>query len=273
MRELTLALAGLTLALLLSGCESTESESARLGREGAKLVAATGTVGLGAANQVVHVGQAALVHGEGRTAVAVQLTDTGSLPQAGVPVLIDVLSAKGASLYRNNTQGIEPSLQEMPLLRPHQSAWWVDDQVLASGTPSTVKVRVGAARANNGAARTNATAAGYGAGRGTATREPHPSPSPSPPAGVSPDVQASVTDRGSNLGGPYLDGTVLNRTGVAQRNMPVFAVALRGARVVAAGRALVPALAAAGRASFRIYLVGSLAGARIELTTAPEVSP
>jgi hypothetical protein len=264
MRELTLALAGLTLALLLSGCASTESESARLGREGAKLVAATGTVGLGAVNQVVHVGQAALVQSEGRTAAAVQLTDTGSLPQAGVPVLIDVLSAKGASLYRNNTQGIEPSLQEMPLLRPHQSAWWVDDQVLANGTPSSVKVRVGAAKAN-------ATAAGYGTGRGTATSKPAP-PSPSPPAGVSPDVQASVTDRGSNLGGPYLDGTVLNRTGVAQRNMPVFAVALRGARVVAAGRALVPSLAAAGRASFRIYLVGSLAGARIELTTAPEVS-
>jgi hypothetical protein len=55
--------------------------------------------------------------------------------------------------------------------------------------------------------------------------------------------------------------------------MPIFAVALRGGRIVAAGRALVPNLpASAGKPTgFRIYLVGSPAGARIELTPAPTV--
>jgi hypothetical protein len=258
MRELALTFVGLTLTLLMSGCESTESESARLGREGAKLVAAAGTVGLGRANQMVHVGQVALVQSEGRTAAAVQLTDTGSVGQTNVPVLIDVMDAKGASVYRNNTQGIEPSLQEIALLRPHRPTWWVDDQVLVSGIASSTHVRVGAAKSTpsdasaGGVASAGASAANAGA-----------------------DVQASVVGLGSNVGGPYLDGTVVNRTGVAQHNMPVFAVALRGGRVVGAGRALVPSLAASGSArsaSFRIYLVGSTAGAHIELSPVPEVA-
>jgi hypothetical protein len=257
MRELTLALLGLTLTLLLSGCESTESESARLGREGAKLVAAAGTVGLGGANQLVRVGQVALVHSEGRTADAVQLTDTGRVAQANVPVLIDVLDARGASLYRNDIQGVEPSLQEIALLRPQQPAWWVDDQVLASGVPGSVHVRVGAAKRASPKSVSPKSASTQGASATTAA-----------------GVQASVVNEGSNIGGPYLEGAVVNHTGLAQHNLPVFAVALRGGRVVAAGRALVPSLAATGgsRANFRIYLVGSPAGARIELTTAPEVS-
>ncbi len=240
-----MALAGLALVLAATGCESTESESARLGREGAKLIASAGTVGLGASNRAVRVGQVALVQGSGRTAAAVELTDTGALPQMNVPVLIDVRDPKGASVYRNDIQGLEPSLQEMPLLRAHQKAWWVDDQVLPSGTPRSVQVRVGAARADSVSLAASA------------------------------GVQLGGVSLGNGIAGPYLNATVVNRSGVAQHNMPIFAVALRAGRVVAAGRALVPSLPVAspgGHAtSFRIYLVGSPAGAQIELTPAPTV--
>lgn len=243
----TLAALGV-LALILSGCESTESESAKLGREGAKLIAGAGTVGLGGSNRAVHVGQVALVQGSGRTAAVVQLTNTGAGAQADVPVLIDVRSPRGASLYRNDIQGLEPSLQQMPLLRGHASGWWVDDQVLASGKPGSVKVRVGDAKG----APARASAAGASAG-----------------------VQVSTTGLGSDVAGPYLAGEVVNHTGVAQHNMPIFAVALRGGRVVAGGRALVPNLpvssATVKPTAFRIYLVGAPAGAHIELTAVPTV--
>lgn len=234
------------LTLMLSGCESTESESARLGREGAKLIAGASTVGLGATNRAVHVGQVALVHGSGRTAAVVQLRNTGAGAQSDVPVLIDVRSPKGVSLYRNDIQGLEPSLQQMPLLPAHASAWWVDDQVLAASTPGLVKVRIGAAKGN-------AAKAGV--------------------VGSSARVQVSATSLGSDLAGPYLAGEVINHTGVAQHNMPIFAVGLRGGRVVAAGRALVPNLPASASkpTAFRIYLVGSPSGAHIELTSAPAV--
>jgi hypothetical protein len=250
-----LALAALgALALTLSACESTESESARLGREGAKLIASAGTVGTGGTDPDIRVGQVALVQGSGRTAAAVQLTNIGAGAQLGVPVLIDVRSSQGASLYRNDIQGLEPSLQQMPLLPAHASGWWVDDQVLASGTPSSVKVRVGAAKVSSPKA--------------TAAEPSSPSPSSS-------GVQVSGISIGSEgIAGPYLTGSVVNHSGVAQHNMPIFAVALRGGRVVAAGRALVPNLLVSGhgsQTSFRIYLVGSPAGARIELTPAPNV--
>jgi hypothetical protein len=234
------------LALTLSACESTESESAKLGREGAKLIAGAGTVVLGGANRAVRVGQVALVQGAGRTAAVVQLTSTATTAQSDVPVLIDVRSPKGASLYRNDIQGLEPSLQQMPLLRPHTSAWWVDDQVLAAGRPGSVKVRVGDAKGSS---------------------------SKISPASPSLGVEIGATSLGSDVAGPYLAGEVVNRSGVAQHNMPIFAVALRGGHVVAAGRALVPNLpAAAGKPTgFRIYLVGAPAGAHIELNAAPTV--
>lgn len=247
---LTLAACG-ALALMLSACESTESESAKLGREGAKLIAGAGTVALGGSNRAVHVGQVALVQGSGRTAAVVQLTNSGAGEQTDVPVLIDVRSPKGASLYRNDIQGLEPSLQQMALLRGHASGWWVDDQVLAAGKLGSVKVRVGDAKgapARTSAARMSAAGS---------------------PAGV----QVSATSLGNDVAGPYLAGEIVNHTGVVQRNMPIFAVALRGGRVVAGGRALVPNLpvSAAKPTGFRIYLVGSPAGAHIELTPVPTV--
>jgi hypothetical protein len=120
--------------------------------------------------------------------------------------------------------------------------------VLASGTPSSVNVRIGAAGST-----TRATAAPASAG-----------------------VQVEGVHSGSDpVAGPYLAGSVVNHTGVAQHNMPIFAVALRGGRVVGAGRALVPSLSASAAGAptvFRIYLVGSSpSGARIELTPAPSV--
>jgi hypothetical protein len=255
-----MVLAGLALVLAACGCESTESESARLGREGAKLIASAGTVGLGATNGAVRVGQVALVQSSGRIAAAVELTDTSAFPQVNVPVLIDVRDPKGTSVYRNDIQGLEPSLQEMPLLRAHQQAWWVDDQVLAAGTPQSVQVRVGAAKGGLPAVAAHATATAAGSSADAVT--------------ASAGVQVSGVSLGNGIAGPYLNGTVANHSGVAQHNMPIFAVALRGGRVVAAGRALVPSLpaSAGGRpASFRIYLVGSPAGAQIELTAAPTV--
>ena len=236
------------LALSLGACESTESESAKLGREGAKLIAGSTPVGLGAANSQVHIGQAVLVQGSGRVAAAVQLTNTGAAPQVNVPVLIDVFGARGTSLYRNDTRGLEPSLQAMSLLGSHRKGWWVDDQVLANA-PTSVQVRVGASR-------------------GSVARQAVLTAVPA--------VHASVTGLGSEaLAGPYMTGSVVNRSGVALHNMPIFAVALRGGRVVAAGRALVPSLPASPSAravNFRIYFVGSPAGAHIELTPAPTVA-
>lgn len=230
------------LGLWLGACESTEQESEKIGRQSTRALAGTSTLHLGPANRDVRVSDVTLLSGAGRRAVALRLTGTGTSPQVEVPVLVSVTGAGGRQLYTNTTVGLESSLQHMPLLRAGVGQWWVDDQVLTSLAPSTVHVHIGA-----------------GAGR---------------VQGALPDMSASVVEVGEAGGSTVLTGNLVNRSALAQSKVPVFAVAVRGGKVTAAGRALVPSVgpgstAKPASAQFQIFLVGSPAGSSYQLTVAP----
>jgi len=226
--------------MTLSACESTQQESAKIGREGKQLVAGQGSLKLGAINHSVRVSDVTLLSSAGRTAVAAKLTGTATRPQLDLPVLVEVTGAHGKVFYSNETGGLEASLQRMALLRPGQGEWWVDDQVLSSQTATGVKVRVGAGstpRARSALATLSTTA-------------PH------------------VAEQG---GVSVLSASLVNHSAKAQSKVPVFAVAVRGGRVVAAGRAVVSVLPGHPGASvaFQIFLVGNPTGANVELTVVP----
>jgi hypothetical protein len=224
----------------VSACESSEQESARIGREGKQLAAsAPGALKLGAVNHGVRVSDVTLLSGSGRAAVAVRLTGTAPRPQANVPVLVNVTGTGGKSLYSNETGGVEASLQRVSVLRPHQGEWWVDDQVLTSQSATGVKVRVGT---------------------GTELRSDSAA-----------TVQTSGARLGEQAGLSVVNGNVLDRSATIATKVLVFAVALRGGHVVAAGRAVVntPPGRSGASAPFQIFLVGSAAGASIELTATP----
>jgi len=227
------------LSVSATACESTEDQSARIGREGTHLIASAGTVHVGKVNHGVRVSGETVLSGAGRTAVAVQLTSTTTQPQVDVPVLIYVLGAGGKQLYSNDTGGLESNLQQMPLLRPGQSEWWVNDQVLTTQAASTVRVRVGD-------------------GTGRATR-----PIPS--------ISVSGTQLGEQAGVSVLTGSVVNHSAVTEHGLPIFAVALRSGRITAAGRAVIPLLPGNSTtpAAFLIFLVGNPAGSSIQVTAAP----
>ncbi|HWI71199.1 MAG TPA: hypothetical protein VNT55_04535, partial [Baekduia sp.] len=172
----------------------------------------------------------------------VEVRNAGAKAQRDVPVLIDVRDAKGASLYKNDTVGLQPALQRLASVRGHRSAWWVNDQVTAATAPRSVRARVGAA----------------------------------PSVSAVPAVRVSGVHFDSDATGRFLTGTVINPSPSVLRNVPIFAVALKGARVVAAGRALVPKLPATGAPKptiFRLFFVGDPRGARIALTLAPGAGP
>jgi hypothetical protein len=230
------------LAVTFSACVSTEDESAKIGREAPQLAAGPAALKLGAENHGVRVSDATLLSSSGRMAVAAKLTASASRAQLALPVLVDVVGAGGKVLYSNEAGGVEASLQRMALLAPHQSAWWVDDQVLTSQSTTGVKVRVG-----------------------TGT-------SPKPGAKL-PALTTKGAQLGQQAGLSVLSGEVVNQSGTAQSKVPVFAVGLRGGKVVAAGRAIVSALAGrpGATASFQIFLVGDPTGAKIELTAVPTV--
>jgi hypothetical protein len=228
------------LAVTASACESTESESAKIAREGGPAAAGPSALKLGAANRGVHATDVTLLSSGGRTAVAVKLTANSRRAQLNVPLLVNVTGKGGKVLYTNGTGGVEAALQRIALLRPHASEWWVDDQVLISQTASAVKVRVGT---------------------GTSARS----------SAAAPVLTARQQHVGEQSGLSTLSGELVNGSSKAQAKVPVFAVGLRGGKVVAAGRAVVESLAGHHGASapFQIFLVGNPAGAKFELTAEP----
>jgi len=222
-------------ALVLGGCETTQQQSARIGLRLGHQSARAGTTRIGARNRVVRVVRTAIVAGS-PAAVAVELTNTSATAQAAIPVLIAARDAKGATVYRNDTRGIQPSLQQLALLPAHTTAWWVDNEVLASGGAATaVTVQVGAASATRTVPR-------------VAARDP----------------QAS-----DSFPGPHVDVTVHSAAAAAQSQLPLYAVAIRAGRVVGAGRALIPSLGGGASATAEIPMTGAVSGATIAITVAP----
>ena len=119
------AAALLASAVALAGCESNYARSARVAREGRKLIAATGRFRVGPASRDVRVGRAAIVRGGGTLAAVVELRNRGARAQAGVPLLIDVRSRRNRTVYRNDLQGLQPALQHAGLVPARGRAWWV----------------------------------------------------------------------------------------------------------------------------------------------------
>ncbi len=217
------------LTVTVSACESTEQESAKIAREG---VGAAGPLKLGAANHEVRISDVTLVSGGGRVAIAARIDSSSTRPQANLPVLVKVRGTAGKVLYTNETAGLEASLQHVELLPAHKSTWWVDDQVLITQHTTGVSLQVG-----SGSSLTPSSAAQL------STTAVH------------------TTNRG---GVSVLSGKLAARSPAQHGTAVVSAVALKGGRVVAAGRTTVESVGASS--PFQIFLVGNGAGARIELS-------
>ncbi|HEX3517601.1 MAG TPA: hypothetical protein VHT29_01050 [Solirubrobacteraceae bacterium] len=219
--------------MAVSACESTEQESAKIAREG---TAGSSALKLGAANHGVRVSDATLLSSGGRMAVAVKLT-AASRTQANLPVLVNVTGAGGKVLYSNEAGGLEASLQHMPLLRARQSTWWVDDQVLTSQHTAGVRVKVGTGS--------------------------------SAPVGAPPNLTTTSVRTRVQGGVSTVTGRLVNGSSKAQSQVPVFAVALKGSRAVAAGSVVVASLGPKASVSFQLFLIGNASGARLQLSAVP----
>jgi hypothetical protein len=238
----TLALA-LVAAGVLSACESTQDKSARLERDGAGK-ADVSAVARGARNADVQVLRTTvLADAKGGRAIVVALRDTGP-SQAAVPLQIVAKDAKGAPVYKNDLEGLQTSLQQMAFLARGRTAYWVHDQVIAPAKPASVDVHVAASKAPR-------------------------------PRSV-PDVRLRGVHLTHDDSGLLVKGVVQNRSAVPQRNMPIYAVATKGGRVVAAGRALIERLDPEPQKKptvFRIYFIGDPSGAALDVRAIPSTFP
>ena len=77
---------------------------------------------------------------ENGTAVVVVVRSRASVPLRGVPIEIQVIGPGAKALFKNDQPGIDPALVGPAVLLPGKEFAWVNDQVLAQGKATSVKV-------------------------------------------------------------------------------------------------------------------------------------
>ena len=233
-----LALATLAVAAL-SACQSTQDRSAELEARSSTTLLSEKGLTVKHENPDVKVISTAVLGGAEGSAVVVDVHNDSGESLTDVPIAIDVLDAKGHSVYRNDIPGIEPELASIPYIPAHGDAEWVNDQVLAAGKPHSVKVKVGT---------------------GGSTF-----------SGEMPDIEVAQPKlEGDPVSGISATGTVVNRTGTDQGRLLLYAVARKGSRVVAAGRGAIEHLKPETKTlNYTIFFIGDPRGADLKLSELP----
>jgi hypothetical protein len=232
-----IAVAALTL-LALTGCESTQEKSARLARAAKSRPAEHGIV-ITRVNPDVRVLSTHLVHDRYGTAAVVELRSSAPQPQAALPLSIVVTGKDGKKEFSNDLPGLEDALTHVPLIAPREHLFWVNDQVNAS-TPKAVEAKVGVS---------------------TVAVPANP-----------PSVKISgALKLEQDPDGAFTFGHVRNDSAVAQRKLVVYAVAERGGKIVAAGRAGIDRVPAHESRPFKVFWIGDPAGARVSAFVPPTV--
>jgi hypothetical protein len=232
-RRLALALA----AVALAGCESSQEESAKLKAQAKHVALASNGLQITRASTQVAVLSAVTVTALEGAAVAVTLRNRTPRALHGVPIAVTVADASGHTLYQNNAAGLEAALTSVPSLAPHQTLTWIDDQVTAGGGAAHASARVGEAASSGGKL---------------------------PAASISGVQQTEDPSNGDGV-----RATLSNRSASALHALVVYAIARRAGRVVAAGRAVVPEVAAGASAPVQVYFIGEAKGASVELQPDP----
>lgn len=230
------------LAVSLCGCETTAEKSARLERaakqsEGKQVSVEEKGLKITHASTSIKVLAATVVHDSERAAAVVTLENRSSQTERDVPIAIDVKDAHGRTLFQNNGVGLEGALVAVPSIAAHTRTFWVDDQLPSGGDPTLVTARVGQAPPVSG-------------------------PLPSVSVG-----QARLSEDPAE--GTIATGRVTNRSHVVQSGLVVFALARRGGKILAAGRAVVQQLSAGASAPFQIAFVGEAQGTQLQLSAPP----
>ena len=237
-------IAGVVLAAAgLSACESTQDKAAKVRAEGDKFLANRHGLEITDVNKDVRVLGKTILTDKNGTAVVVELENRGKADEAQVPIAIKLADASGKKVFANDTPGLEPALVSIPLLPRGKDSFWVHNQVLVTGRPKTLDVKVGA---------------------------PPKVDVPAKP----PHITLSDIKMDHDSDGAFVTGIVHNRSTVEQKRVTIFCVARKDGKIVAAGRAVVdklPVRATNKPIRFSVYFIGNPAGADLHFTVPPVI--
>lgn len=232
------AVALVGVALVATGCESTQDKSARIAEELGPVQQEKG-LKITRRSKDVEVVSATLLTDAAGSAVVVRVRNRSDRDLAEVPIAIDVRDRRGRSVYRNDVPGLEPALTAIPFVAGGGEAYWVNDQILATGRPDSVEVTVGAG------------------GRAV--------------AGKLPRFRATDPElEGDPYSGVVATGVLENESGERIERVLIYAVARQGDRVLAAGRGAIENVKPEPKPlHYNVYFIGDPRGAAVELELFP----
>jgi hypothetical protein len=230
----SVALAGVSL----TACQSSQDKAREI--QARAKAAAPKPLVIAHPSKDVKVEGTTLLHDQNGDAIVVELKNESAQTLVNVPILVDIRGANGKSVYENNTAGLDFALNHVAMIKPHESFFWVNDQVTAEGKKAKVTVGQPEGKAPSGKLPTFFTV--------------------SPPKA------------GHDFSGAKVNGTVTDQSKVDQDHLILFAVARQGSRIVAAGRGQIKALKAGAQpANYTIYFIGNPAGADVTIQAPPTV--
>jgi len=221
--------------LTLTACTSSQDKAKAI-REHAEATAPKPLV-IDKPNKDVKVGDSTLLHDQNGDAIVVPVTNETDKDLFSVPILIDIKDPKGNTIYKNDTAGLDYALNHIALIKPHETFYWVNDQLTGQG--KTAKVKVG-------------------------------DPDQKEPSGALPEYTVSDPRFGRDFSGVKVSGTVKTDSKVDQSHLILFAVARQGNQIVAAGRGQVKKLKHGAKpAPYVIYFIGDPTGSDVTIQAPP----
>lgn len=226
----------------LTGCDTTEAQSARAKLQANRLLAARALPSVRRAAphvRVLRVLRVETVLGRRRgAAFVVTLRNTGRVTATDLPLLVGLGSPSRPLAWPNRRRGQDYFATHVPAIAPGATATWV--WTTARRTPLTTRAFARAGRS------TGVTRA---------------------PAGALPELRVRLTGRTART----VLARVENLSGVPQYTPQIYAVVRRGQRVTAAGRASLVHLGTHRSGDVVIHLAGPGSAGRISLEAVPTI--
>ena len=230
-RTAAACVATLPLAVVITGCVSTQQIAARARLVSARELASQSTTQVRQTNPNVTVNRVALIHARTGTAVVVSLRNKTLTTFTDLPISI-AIRAGHREVYLNRSANLDYFESHVAAIGPHGATDWV----------FTTGRRVPGGRA--------VATVGF--------PDLHPSLAGGlPRVEVSPDGAAGVT--------------VSNHSTIPQYDLQVYVVAMRAGRYVGAGTAEVPHLGTDATTSLRVTYLGVDQGVTLKLIAVPTI--
>jgi hypothetical protein len=209
---------------LLAGCATTQQKAARLRLNSARILASQNGTRVTTAGDAVAVTGIALIVSDRRTAFVVTVRNPGRRPVSDLPISVGYRAGRRRLVYLNAGANLTYFDAHLPAVAARSTLTWV----------------YAAGRRLARAARPFALVGATAAVPGSAVASP-------------PVIRTGVpaTEKGG-----VVTVAVRNLSGVPQYQLPVYAVAQRGGRTVAAGVQTVPTLNGNADQTVRLHLLG-----------------